>query len=589
MFLYAWLHLSGYDLSLDEVKNFRQLHSKTPGHPEFHETPGVECTTGPLGQGIANAVGFAVSGKMAAARFNTAEHTIFDSHVIALAGDGCMQEGVALEAISFAAHQKLDNLILIFDSNDVTLDAMADKSQDDDFLKRFIALGWNVQMIDGHDIGAVGHAVAEAKQFVGAPSLIIAKTTIAKGIPEVAGTAKGHGEGGAKFIDAARINLGLPSDRHFFVSPEVCTHFDALKKESEILHAKWLAHFAAWEIANPDKASLLRSRNITFSAEELLHVVPAFAADVKLASRAAGQQVLQPLAAKIPLLIGGSADLYGSTLNYIASDKDFEPANRTGRNIRFGIREHAMASIANGIAYDGIFRPSIATFLVFADYSRPAMRLAALAKLPVVYIYTHDSVGVGEDGPTHQPVETISGLRVIPNLDVIRPGDPEETAGAFAAALSRGDGPTLLALSRQAMPILNEIPVERRRVGVSNGGYVAIQETGALTHILLATGTELHLAVAAAKILGAGVRVVSMPSIDRFKRQSSAYRESVLPAACRKRVAIEAGVTDLWYQFTGLDGAVIGIDRFGISAPGGTVMKELGITTEAVAAAARSL
>ncbi len=589
MFLYGWLHLSGYDLPLEELKNFRQLHSKTPGHPEFHETPGVECTTGPLGQGIANAVGFAVSGKMAAARFNTPEHQIFDSHVIALAGDGCMQEGVALEAVSFAAHQKLDNLILIFDSNDVTLDAMANKSQDDDFVKRFKALGWNVQLIDGHDIAAVAKAVAKAKKAIGAPNLIVAKTTIAKGIPEVAGTSKGHGEGGAKFIDAARVNLGLPADQHFYVSPEVRAHFDELKKKTERTYKKWKKLYQEWAAANPDKASLLENRSAAVTAEELLAAVPAFAPDVKLASRAAGQQVLQPLAAKQPLLIGGSADLYGSTLNYIASDKDFDASNRAGRNIRFGIREHAMAAIANGIAYDGIFKPSVATFLVFADYSRPAMRLASLCKLPVTYIYTHDSVGVGEDGPTHQPVETVSGLRVIPNLDVIRPGDPEETAGAFAAALSRQDGPTLLALSRQAMPILNDIPLETRRSGVQYGGYIAVKEGAELTHILLATGTELHLAVAAAKQLGAGVRVVSMPSFERFKRQSAGYRESVLPTSCRKRVAIEAGVTGLWYQFVGLDGKVVGIDRFGISAPGGTVMKELGITVEAVVAAAQSL
>ncbi len=589
MFIYSWLHLSGYDLPLEEVKNFRQLHSKTPGHPEFHETPGVECTTGPLGQGIANAVGFAVSGKMAAARFNTEAHTILDSHVIALAGDGCMQEGVALEAVAFAGHQKLDNLILIFDSNDVTLDAMADKSQSDDFAKRFKALGWAVQTIDGHDIAAVAKAVNKAKKATGAPQLIIAKTTIAKGIPEVAGTNKGHGEAGAKFVDAARVNLGLPADQHFFVSDEVRALFAGLKKKAERNLKKWKKVFAEWAVANPEKAALLASRETVVSAEDLLAAVPNFAQDVKLASRAAGQQVLQPLAAKLPLLIGGSADLYGSTLNYIASDKDFDPSNLAGRNIRFGIREHAMAAIANGIAYDGIFKPSVATFLVFADYSRPAMRLASLCKLPVTYIYTHDSVGVGEDGPTHQPVETVSGLRVIPNLDVIRPGDPEETAGAFAAALSRQDGPTLLALSRQAMPILNDIPVEARRNGVQKGGYVAVQETAELTHILLGTGTELHLAVAAAKQLGAGVRVVSMPSFERFNRQSAEYRESVLPASCRKRVAIEAGVTGLWYQYVGLDGKVVGIDRFGISAPGGTVMKELGITVEKLVAAAQSL
>jgi transketolase len=589
MFIYSWLHLSGYDLPLEEVKNFRQLHSKTPGHPEFHETPGVECTTGPLGQGIANAVGFAVSGKMAAARFNTETHSIFDHHVIALAGDGCMQEGVALEAVSFAAHQKLDNLILIFDSNDVTLDAMADKTQSEDTAKRFKALGWNVQMIDGHDIIAVTKAVAKAKKAIGAPNLIIARTTIAKGIPEVAGTNKGHGEAGAKFTDAARAGLGLPAEQHFFVSPEVRAHFDALKKKAERSYKKWSKLFKEWAAANPEKAALLASAGTPISAEDLLGAVPAFAADVKLASRAAGQQVLQPLASKLPLLVGGSADLYGSTLNYIASDKDFEPGNPGGRNIRFGIREHAMAAIANGLAYNGIFRPSVATFLVFADYSRPAMRLAALCKLPVTYIYTHDSVGVGEDGPTHQPVETISGLRVIPGLDVIRPGDPEETAGAFAAALSRSDGPTLLALSRQAMPILNEIPAEVRRGGVLSGGYVAVRETSPLTHVILATGTELSLAVNAAKQLGSGVRVVSMPCFERFKRQTPDYRESVLPSSCRKRVAIEAGVSALWYQFVGLDGKVVGIDRFGMSAPGATVMKELGITVEAVVAAAQSL
>ena len=589
MFIYSWLHLSGYDLSLDELKNFRVLHSKTPGHPEFHETPGVECTTGPLGQGIANATGLALSIQAAAARFNTAEHTIFDSHVIALAGDGCMQEGVALEALSFAAHQQLDNLILIYDSNDVTLDAMANKSQSGDDVKRFKALGWDVQLIDGHDMLAVAKAISKAKKATGKPQLIVAKTTIAKGIPEVAGTSKGHGEGGAKFSDAARVGLGLPADQHFFVSDDVRAYFADHKKRLVRSYKKWGKTFEAWKAANPEKAALLASRSVAPSAAQLLEKTPLFPADAKLATRAAGQQVLQSVAAELPLLIGGSADLYGSTLNYIASDKDFEPANRAGRNIRFGIREHAMASIANGVAYDGIFRPSVATFLVFADYSRPAMRLAALAKLPVLYIYTHDSVGVGEDGPTHQPVETVSGLRVIPGFDVIRPGDPEETAGAYAAALEHNDGPTLLSLSRQVLPLLNDIPVSVRREGVAKGAYVAVKETAELTHILLASGSELQYVVNAAKILGAGVRVVSVPCFERFNRQSADYRESVLPKAVRKRVAIEAGVSGLWYQYVGLDGKVIGIDRFGISAPGATVFKELGITTEAVVAAAQSL
>ena len=581
MFLYSWLHLSGYELSLEEVKNFRALGSKTPGHPEFHETPGVECTTGPLGQGIANAVGLALSGQMSAARFNTPEHALFDYHVIALAGDGCMQEGVAMEAAAFAAHQKLDNLILFYDSNDVTLDAMANKTQSENAAARFKAIGWDTQTIDGHDLTAVLKALTKAKRATsGRPQLIVAKTTIAKGIPEVAGTSKGHGEGGAKFADGARAGLGLPADQHFFVSDAVRAHFAAHKQRLVRTYKKWLKLRDAWRTANPDQALLLGAAGTAPDAAALSAKIPAFPADAKLATRAAGQSVLQPLAAALPLLISGSADLHGSTLNYIAADKDFDPSNRAGRNLRYGIREHGMAAIANGVAYDGVFRPSVATFLVFADYSRPPMRLAALSKLPVIYIYTHDSVGVGEDGPTHQPVETVSGLRVIPNLDVIRPADPEETAGAYVAALAR---------TRQAVPLLNDIPVAVRREGVLKGAYIAVRETSALTHILLAAGSEVQHAVAAAKVLGSGVRVVSVPSFERFNRQPAAYREEVLPASCRKRVAIEAGVTGLWHQYTGLDGKVIGIDRFGISAPGGTVMKELGITAEAVVAAARSL
>ena len=590
MFLYSWLHLSGYDLSLEEVKNFRVLHSKTPGHPEFHETPGVECTTGPLGQGIGNSVGLAMSGKMAEARFNTAEHVIFDHHVICLAGDGCMQEGVAMEAVEFAGHQGLDNLILIYDSNDVTLDAMADKTQSENTALRFKAMNWDVQTLaDGHDLAAILKAVNKAKKSkTGKPQLIIAKTIIGKGIPEVQGTSKGHGEGGAKFADSARAGLGLPVE-HFYVSPEVREYFAAHKKRLKRVYGKWRKTYEAWRAANADKAALLDSRNTPVSAAALLEKIPAFAADAKLATRAAGKDVLQPVAAALPLLISGSADLHGSTLNYIAADKDFDKANRTGRNLRYGIREHAMAAINNGVAYDGIFRTSCATFLVFADYSRPSMRIAALSKLPVVYIYTHDSIGVGEDGPTHQPVETVTGLRIIPNLDVIRPADPEETAGAFAAALERSDGPTLLSLTRQAVPMLNDISVADRRNGVLKGGYVAVKETAPLTHILLSAGSELQWAVAAAKQLGAGVRVVSIPSFLRFDSQSKEYRESVLPNSCRKRVAIEAGVTGLWGKYVGLDGKVVGIDRFGLSAPGNIAMKELGITTEAVVAAANSL
>jgi transketolase len=495
-----------------------------------------------------------------------------------------------MEAAAFAGHQKLDNLILIYDANDVTLDAMAVKTQSENAALRFKAIGWEVQTVDGHDLAALLKAFNRAKKTKsGKPQLLIAKTVIGKGIPEVQGTAKGHGEGGAKFADAARAGLGLPADQHFHVSDDVRAYFADHRARLVRGCNRWHKSYKAWREANPDKAALLDSAQNAPSAAALLEKIPAFPADAKLATRAAGRDVLQPVAAALPLLIGGSADLYGSTLNYIAAEKDFDPENRAGRNVRFGIREHGMAAIANGIAYDGLFRPSIATFLVFADYSRPSMRLAALSKLPVVYIYTHDSVGVGEDGPTHQPVETISGLRVIPNLDVIRPADPEETAGAFAAALERTDGPTLLALTRQAVPMLNDISVQARREGVAKGGYVAVSETGPLTHILIGTGSELQLAVAAAKVIGAGARVVSMPCMERFDRQTAEYRESVLPLACRQRVAIEAGVTGLWHKYVGLDGRVVGIDRFGLSAPAPVVFKELGLTAEAIVAAAQAL
>ncbi len=605
MFLYSWLHLSGYkEMTHEEVKRFRQLGSKTPGHPELeNHANGIETTTGPLGQGIANAVGMAVSAKMAEARFNTKDHTIFDHHIVALAGDGCMQEGVALEAMEFAGHQKLDNLILIYDSNAVTLDAMAEATQSLDAAKRFEALGYDVQTVDGHDMELFATAFDRAKKAgSGKPQLIIAKTLIGKGIPEVAGTQKAHGEGGAKFAEAARKNLGLPEE-HFFVSPEVRSFFAEHAATLAAQHAEWTKTFDAWKAANPTLAADLAvtrggiqaafdTSRKPLDVAALMAAVPEFPADTKIATRKAGQDVLQPLAKSMPLLVGGSADLYGSTLNYIGDMKtpdDFIPNHRGGRNIRFGIREHGMCSMMNGIAAHGIFRPSGATFLVFADYCRAAIRLAALSHLAAIYIFTHDSVAVGEDGPTHEPVETIPGLRVIPNLDVIRPADPEETAGAFVAALEHTSGPTLLALSRQAVPLLGEIPVKTRREGVLKGGYIAKKETGPLELILLSAGSELQHAMKAAETLGAGTRVVSVPCFARFDRQPAAYREEVLPKSCRRRVSIEATVSSSWARYVGLDGVTLGIDRFGISAPGGTVMKELGMTAEHVIEAAKAL
>ena len=588
MFIYSWLHISGYDLSLEEVKNFRQLGSKTPGHPEYGETSGVEATTGPLGQGIGNAVGYAVSGKMAAARFNTDDHEIFNHHVFALAGDGCLQEGVAAEAAAFAGHFNLDNLILLYDSNDVTLDAMAVKTQTEDTGARFKAMGWDTKTIDGHDINAVKEAISNAKSDNnGKPKLIICKTEIGRGIPEVAGTAAGHGEGGAKFAESARAGLGLPEET-FYVSEDVKSYFSSNAEELTKKHEEWKTIFNEWKVANPEKSKLLEDGLEGKVPENLSELISNFDEDAKLATRAAGGEVLQPIAEAMPMLVSGSADLYGSTKNYIKSASDFEPQNNTseGRNIWFGIREHGMGAIMNGIAYDGIFRASGATFAVFADYLRPSIRLAALAHLPTTYIFTHDSIGVGEDGPTHQPVETVSGLRVIPGLDVIRPADPEETAGAFVGAMQRQDGPTALMLTRQGLPNLNHISPEERRSGTLKGGYIVKKETDQLHTILLASGSEVQHAVAAADQLGAGVRVVSIPCFERFDRQGNDYKEEIIPSSCQKRIAIEAGVSGLWWKYVGDKGQVIGIDRFGISAPGDVVMKELSMTPEAIVKAA---
>lgn len=582
MFLYSWLHISGYDLPLDQIKNFRQLHSMTPGHPEFGETPGVEATTGPLGQGIGNAVGYALSAKMAAARFNTAEHPIFDQRIVCLAGDGCLQEGISAEAAAFAGHNKLDNLILIYDSNDVTLDAMAKVTQSADTRKRFEALGWNAVKINGHDMDAFLEAFTKARNnSEGRPTLIEARTEIARGIPEVAGTAAGHGEGGAKFAESARKGLGLPEEA-FSVSDETKSWFAGHRAKLQKAYSEWEDTFSAWKSDNSRLATELDDGMEGRLPEDLPGLIPEFDSAYTNATRAAGGEIMQAVAEAIPQLITGSADLYGSTKNYIQSGGDFGSDNYGGRNIWFGIREHAMGAICNGIAYDGIFRPTGATFAVFADYMRPAIRLAALAGLPVGYILTHDSVGVGEDGPTHQPVETVSGLRVIPNLDVIRPADPEETAGAFAAMLERQDGPTALFLTRQSVPTQNDIAVNSRRKGVFMGGYIAREEKDDLDVILIASGSELTHALHAAEELGDSVRVVSMPCMERFDRQTADYRESVLPHNCTRRVAIEAGVTGLWWKYVGSGGKVIGIDRFGISAPGAVVMKELGMTPENV-------
>ncbi|KAJ3115963.1 hypothetical protein HDU96_010757 [Phlyctochytrium bullatum] len=567
---------------------FRKVHSITPGHPEFGETDGVEATTGPLGTGISSAVGIAVASKLSEAKFNTASHKIFDSKVVVLAGDGCLQEGVSHEACSFAAHEGLDNLIVIYDSNEVTLDAMASKTQSEDTAARYRAYGWDVCQVDGHDVKAFSAAyVAAASNLNKRPKMIVIKTVIGFGISEVAGTNKAHGEAGVKFVTDSRKKLGLP-DETFHVSDRVKAFFAARRTELQKEYDSWKSTYGSWKAANAELAQLLEDglQFKTPSREALLAAIPVFKEE-DIATRKAGEVVLQPLAQAMPLLVSGSADLHGSTLNYIKGVGDFSRDNRLGRNLYYGIREFGMGCIVNGIGYHGLWRGSGATFFTFSDFLRPAIRLAALAKLPIFHIFTHDSVGVGEDGPTHQPIETLSACRAIPNLDVIRPADPEETAGAFVAAVERVDGPTILVLTRQALPYLSFVPASQKREGVFRGAYILVKETEPLKYLLLASGSEVQHAVAAAKELGGSARVVSIPSFFRFEQQPQSYKDEVLPPNVRARVAIEAGVSQSWWKYVGLDGQVVSIERFGLSGPGGVVMKELGITSDSVVAAAK--
>jgi len=595
MFLYSWLNLAGFDLSIDELKNFRQHHSMTPGHPEFpnseHNTPGIESTTGPLGQGVANAVGFAVSEKMAAAVYNTDEHTIFDHHIFALAGDGCFQEGVTAEAACFAAHEKLDNLVILYDANEVTLDKMAEYTQSEDILKRYEAYRWEVFDIDGHDLDAVEEAIAAAKaNNNGKPKFIKCNTIIGKGMEETEGTNAAHGEAGVPYVEKAKKNIGIPEGEKWYVSEDTRSFFDDVQAKNKGVYDEWQTTYSAWKEANPKLGKQLEdavSDNI-MSAEEMLAAIPDMEAPAE-ATRVSGNKIIQEIGKLVPHYVSGSADLHGSCRNYINDGGNWGTGfdkSYAGRNLYFGIREHAMGSILNGMAYHGLFKASGSTFLVFVDYFRPTVRVASLAELGrVSYVLTHDSIGVGEDGPTHQPVETVSGLRVIPNLDVYRPGDAEETVAAYVSSVTRKTGPTALIFSRQNMDQNDAMPAAERRAGALKGGYVAKKETEDLDLILIATGSELqHALKVAADIPGA--RVVSMPCMEAYERQSAEYKEEVLPKSCVKRVAMEAGVSSLWYKYAS---TVVGVDRFGFSAPGDIVMSELGMTAENLKTVVESL
>ncbi len=598
MFLYSWLHLSGYDLSLDDVKAFRAKGSKTPGHPEFKCCPGVECTTGPLGQGIANSVGFAISAKHAAARFNTAECEIFTQNIYCLAGDGCMQEGIAREAAAIAGVLKLDNLVLIYDANGITLDAPLDRTQTEDTEALYRAMGWDTVTIDGNDMEAVSNALRiAAMEKNGRPKLIIARTVIAKGVPGFEGTTKGHGEGGAKLWKEAHAAWGLPEEL-YYVSDEVRAYMAEVKQQRIASYDSWMTLFLAWQSSNPELMEELRA-GCELSTEGLSpevsdKLIALFSGDQKLATRSSGSTVQNALGAACPGLLSTSADLFSSNKNYLNGAGDFSADDYTGRNFWLGVREHAMGAICNGIAYDGIFRVSAGTFCVFVDYMRASIRVAALAHLPVTYILTHDSVAVGEDGPTHQPIETVSGLRLIPNLDVVRPADEEETAGAWMCAMQRVSGPTALIFTRQDIPSLSsvqpDLSAETRRQGTLKGAYIARKEKTAEPElIIISSGSELILALEAAQQLGDGVRVVSMPSMWRFEREDAAYREEVLPSSCMRRIAIEAGRADLWFRYVHDARGIISIDEYGFSAPGDLVLREMGMNVENIVATAKAL
>merc|ERR1719445_1540335 len=508
-------------------------------------------------------------------------------HVFALAGDGCFQEGVSSEAACFAAHEKLDNLIVLYDANEVTLDKMAEYTQSEDILKRYEAYGWETFDIDGHDLAAVEEAIAAAKANKnGKPKIIKCNTIIGKGMEETEGTYAAHGEAGVPYVDSAKKSIGLPEGEKWYVSEGTRDFFTSVQEKNKKVYDEWQETYKSWAEANPKLAKELTDAvedNVP-SPEEMFKAIAPLESPSE-ATRVSGYKVIQEISKLVPNYVSGSADLHGSTRNYINDGGNFGAGldkTYAGRNMYFGIREHAMGAILNGFGYHGIFKASGSTFLVFVDYFRPTIRVASLAELNrVSYILTHDSIGVGEDGPTHQPVETVSGLRVIPNLDVYRPSDAEETAAAYVSSVTRKEGPTALILSRQGMDQNDALPAAERRAGTLKGGYVAKKETAPLELIIMATGSEVqHALKAAADIPGA--RVVSLPCFEAFERQSDSYKEEVLPSSCTKRIAMEAGVSGLWYKYVGSQGKVLGVDRFGFSAPGDIVMKELGMTAESL-------
>jgi transketolase len=595
MLLYSLLHLTGYDLPLGQLKEFRQWGSRTPGHPEYGVTPGVEATTGPLGQGLANGVGMAIAEAFLAERFNRPGHTIVDHYTYAIVSDGDLMEGVASEAASLAGHLQLGKLIYLYDDNDISIDGSTNLTFTEQVAGRFQAYGWHVQEIaDGNDVPAIDAALRAAQAERTKPSLIIAHTHIAYGSPGKQDTAEAHGAPlGAEEVKRTKEFFGWPQESPFYLPEEALAHFREAVERGQTWETAWQSQFAAYVAAYPELAAdwqrALR-RELPPGWEASL---PTFKADQgTMATRVASGRVLNAVAPVIANLIGGSADLATSNNTLLRGAGEFSTQNRGGRNLYFGVREHGMGAMLNGLAYHGGVIPYGATFLIFSDYMRPAIRLAALSELPVIYVFTHDSLGLGEDGPTHQPIEHLATLRAIPQLTVIRPADANETTVAWRIALTQRQGPVALVLTRQNLPIFDRTQMAAAD-GLERGAYILLQAEGATPDIILiASGSEVALAVEAHQWLaqhGVRAQVVSMPSWELFEQQPQAYRETVLPPAVRKRLAVEAGVPQGWRDYVGPEGDIIGVTRFGASAPGPVAMEKLGFNVPNVVARALKL
>ncbi len=594
MLLYSVLHLCGYGISLDDIKNFRQWGSITPGHPEFGLTPGVETTTGPLGQGIANAIGMAAAQDHLAARFNKDSYNLFDHYIYAIAGDGDMMEGVSHEAASFAGHNKLGKLIVFYDDNKITIDGDLSLAMSEDVAKRYEAYGWQVLHVDNvNDLPQIDKAIADAQSEKEKPSIIITKTKIGFGSPNKEGKSSSHGSPlGTDEVTLTKKNLGWFEDKTFFVPEEVKEIFSAVPVKGKEAEDEWNKMFAEYSAKYPEEAKLIKNLFDGKFEESWNEVLPKFENwNEGMATRSASGKVIAAITGAIPALVGGSADLSPSNNTSMPEVADFSAANKAGRYFRYGIREHAMGSIMNGMAYYGGIIPYSGTFMVFSDYMRPPMRMAALANLQAIYVFTHDSIGVGEDGPTHQPIEHLAAMRAIPNLTVIRPADANETVYAWKAALDKHDGPVALALTRQNLPVLDRNKYASAE-GVLKGAYVLKDSEGTPDIIMMASGSEVSATLKAAEVLdseGVKTRVVSFASWELFEAQSEEYKASVLPKEVTKRIAVEAGIKQGWEKYISSEGIAVCLDHFGASAPASELFERFGLNSANIVEKAKSI